>query len=480
MTQAWLFIGLYLVGLAVNLAFGPRRHVHWSCASAFLIGLAVVVGGVHLIIASGAPYLRIVTLGMMLAILVGCGVRIGKHASPSRAELRAIGAWTAGFVVVTLVATSYCVTLLTFDSHYMLILSGSIADDRGLTGDMLGRLNEYGTFQVLAQSMINLTRERMLFSLSTMIGLAGLATFAVTLRYALAVLGVESRWRWAGVALVTATTFTVYMLWRHVFYVHTNLGSAIYLFLFLSCFWLGEVKREAAWLTPAFIALVAFALHRIESPLVAVGFCGITILGTALPARRVVLALAAFVAFVAGWYVFLGTAAPPASQLLTATKCYATAAGLVAFLGYIAVALLVRPAWMQALHRRAPLAIVAACGVILVAAIAAKPAHMQLTLTVLVHNLVTDQGWRGVWPAIAILGVLAVLTRPRVPAGDLLAYSVPYALLMIAILGFGREPYRPGVGDSGARMAIHVIPVVFFYFGLAFLPVALPRRAEAA
>ena len=66
--------------------------------------------------------------------------------------------------------------------------------------------------------------------------------------------------------------------------------------------------------------------------------------------------------------------------------------------------------------------------------------------------------------------------------GDILCevfvYGVPIYIVLTLLVVYGRDPYRLGPGDSAARMALHVIPMVFFYFGLKFIP--LLRATPAA
>ena len=76
--------------------------------------------------------------------------------------------------------------------------------------------------------------------------------------------------------------------------------------------------------------------------------------------------------------------------------------------------------------------------------------------------------------ALALLGLLA----PAPPARWVFVCGVPAYLALILLLVLGRHPYYAGIGDSAVRMAVHLVPLSFFYFGVKFAPLLAGAPGE--
>ena len=125
--------------------------------------------------------------------------------------------------------------------------------------------------------MLGLSRSDFLYSLPLVLGVAFIPVFALAMWHALAAIGTPVRSRWLLVALVTSVLFSMSMLDFHILYVHSNLGTAIYLSTFVVLFWIAEVRGDPSYLPLAFISLAAFALHRTETPPVALLFLALMV-----------------------------------------------------------------------------------------------------------------------------------------------------------------------------------------------------------
>jgi hypothetical protein len=473
MTQTLLFVVLHCIGTALCLALGPRRRTALSCALGFSIGLAVMVAVVLLLCAAGIPYTKMTTIAIAALVVGACAWRIARRGI-GRDELRIVGIWTVAFTAASLLLTFPNVSFLTYDSHMLVIFGGAVFDDHGFAPGMIRQLSDWGVFQTIAQSDVGFTRETYLYSLALVLGASTIPVFVLTLGAALDALQANGRRRALLIALVTVVTFSTYMLMRHFFYLHTNLGSAVYLFEFIALWWLAEIERELLWLALAFIAMLALALQRIEHPLICAFFLSMTILRSGLAPYRVLAPLGLYSLAITAWCGVLAANAASDSEFLTPTKCIASAAVVVAFFGYAWLSLVVRLRFIERLNAWLPALAALVVGVGLVFAFATKTEHMMISLEPWYENLWHSDAWAGVWPLIIAIAVAGWFT-PAPPHRAAFVWGIPIYFVLIVLLAYGRTPYRISNGDSGTRMAMHLIPITMFYFGIKFIPLFYSR-----
>jgi hypothetical protein len=463
--QPLLFFVLHVLGMAVGLALAPRARPHIVGALGFLSGLALMIGLELAMIAVGVPFTRMnayLTVGVVSAVALVLAARRGAFAPPRQ---RALVGWIAGGAVMAIAVTRVCLAFMSYDSHFIVITGETIAFDGGFAPGLLRQLGDYGIFTVLAQSLVGLTPESYLWGLPPMIAASAITVFAVMLDHGLAALGVRRRWPY--IALLAAATFSGFMLLRHAFYIQTNLGTMAYLLVFCTVFWWSETTGETDALPFAFIALFAIGLHRIEGPAVGVMFGIFAILPSQLPRRRLLLGLALASLATAGWYLMLSRGVQADSEFLTPNKCYLMAGLPLAFTAYIAVS--GRVAALARVDRVAPWLVVIALVVALIGGFATHGALMYGSLVAWTSCLLEAPYWQGPWEAIIALAALGLLV-PAPPNRAIFALGVPAYFAVILLLVLGRTPYYVGLGDSAARMAIHLVPLAFFYFGLKYIP----------
>jgi len=468
MSQWALFITVYLLGTSICLALGPRRHPVLCCALGFPIGLAVLAGIELLFLGTGVPFTRVTGLVAMLIVFAAAIVWL-RRARPSRFVWQRAAWSTLAFVLVSYVITRENLSVLTYDSHYILLVSGAIARDGVLWPGMLGMLGNYGVFQILAHSLVLFTDHGFLWALQPMFAASAIAVFAIALAQGLDALGVKLRWRALAIAVVTFATFSIYMLLRHAFYIQTNFATATYLLVFCTLFWLSEIEQETSRLPVAFVAIFAVALQRIEGPLICVLFLSLSVLPSRLPSRALLPGLLGASVAVFGWYMLLATGASEDSKFLSPTRSYLMACVLLGFTGYVALS---RWRWstpLPWLNRRAPLLVPALFALALALAFALQLDHMRKSAAGWLQCLTVTPYWEHAWVVICGLALLG-LAIPGVPFRWMFVCGIPCNMALILLLVLKRTPYYVGMGDSAARMAIHVVPLAFFYFGLKFLP----------
>jgi hypothetical protein len=478
MTQLPLYLAIYVAGVAVGLACGLGRRPLLACALAFPVGLAVMVIAALVMLMAHVPYgvpSGVAAVVLIAGVALAITSRRPAASRPNRAAWHRIAIASAGFAVVAAGLSWINLTLLSYDSHFMVVWGRAIFDDHALRDPVAVRLSLYGVFIPLAESGAGFTRDSYLYGLTPVLGLSGAAAFAATLWHAAGARGTPARGRARGVGLVTATAFTVYMVWLHSFYIHTNLACATYLVLALAFLWLAEVEGDATFLPIAFVAITAFSLARIENPIIATLLLAMVIPTSRLPARAVLAGLLAHAAVVSAWFLTLAASAPPSSDFLTPGKCYLTVAIVAAFVLDVAVLFRWRWRWLAALNRRLPVLIAAVVAASAVLAFVARPDHMWESADACYQNLIVSGFWFGVWPAIGALALLGLLV-PAPPARAAFVWGLPVYAALILVLAYGRSPYRLGEGDSAARIAIHLVPACFFYFGIKFLPLLAGSR----
>jgi hypothetical protein len=472
MSQAPLFIVLHLLGVAVALAIGRRKHPLLACALGFPIGLATAVLFLLLALALGVPY-RPGTALVLLVLLMGAALFLAARRGGFPRSARApILVWTVCFAVAAVAVSWLNLSRMSYDSH-RLVFMGRVLGERVELEAMLRDLSGWGPFQVVAHSLHRLTREDYLYALEPMLGLSFVAAFVLVLRDSARALDVAPRR--AIVALVSVALFTVTSLHHHFFYIHTNLASAVYLFIFVTAMWRAEATGDSSGLGVGFLALFAFTFQRVEGPLFALVVMTVTVLPSELPRRAITPWLAGFSGAVAGWHLLLAGGVRAASASLTPRMCLAIAALIIAFF----------LAWLVLGHRklaRLGRAMPRVAGVLVLGALAVVFAldtdHMAESAEAWGRNLVELPIWNQTWMAVTVL-LLAGLMLPRPRASRMIAYTIALAFALTLVLAFGRTPYRLGIGDSAERMTVHFVPLLFFYIGLKLLLAVGEARAEA-
>jgi hypothetical protein len=468
MSQLPLFLAIHLVGLAVVLAVGPRQRTALAAALAFPLGLVVVVGLALLVLIAGLPYrggVVVATAATAIAAAV-----VAARRGLGRRELAIAGAWTAGFTAATALLCVRNYVLMSNDSYSLVMLAIGVANDGALPPETILMIDEWGVFQIVAQSLLVFTRQDFLYSLPLVLGLSFVPVFALTLAAAPPRRGVVV------VALVTVALFTINMVEYHVVYLHTNWGSAIYLFGFVVLYWFAEVEGEPAYAAPAFLSLTGFALQRAENPLVALLFVALTLGPSALPRRPIAPWFGLFVATIVLWYEVIARHVSPDGAFLTPMRCHVVAgSAVVAYAWWLAST----SDRMRAINRRLPLVVAAVIALAVAATFALRPDHMTSNVEVWIENLRTGEHWGYAWYVIAGLIAVTLWFQPP-PFRSAFVIGIPAFFGIGLALGYLGPGYRVGTGDSANRMTIHIVPLLFWYLALKLPVTASSDRARAS
>lgn len=460
MSQALVLVAVHLAGLAVCLGFGPRRHPALCCALAFPVGLALVVVVALALLVTGIPY-HLATVAVAVAIPVaGCLVA----RTPGRSARVTAAWWTAGFAAAAAALSAANVVTMTYDSHTFVILAGVIVRDGALAPDVFAQLDEWGVFTVVAQSLGGLAGVELFHALPIALGLSFIPVFAITLWHA-------TGSRTLLVVLVTVALFSNPMVDFHLAYLHSNLGSSLYLFGFVVVFWLSEIEEDPAGLPVAFLCLIALALQRTETPMVALLFAALTVPQSRLPRAALTRGMIGFTLVVGIWFELLAHHVAADSAFLTPTRCRIIWGALVLALVWWLVSDR-RP--VQRINRILPLAIAGLAALALAGGFAMESDHLGRSAARWLLTLFRVPHWGWFWVAIPLL-VLVSLPAPPPRFRQAFVVGIPVFFALVLLLVLGRDPYTVQIDDSANRMTIHVVPLLVWYLAVKALG-ARPRK----
>ena len=470
MNALGFFAAVYFGGLAWSLLGRSRLGIGFCCVAAYPLGLLFFVLQSLLFAFSPLPY-RLGPMVATWAALFVLGVlvnvlRIGRGERATARDVALVGAVSTLFVLLALGIERINLSVLTYDSHMILLLGRSIAFHGGVAPDIgqgLQGLASRGVFQLMVQAASVFVEKPYLHSAPLIFAIASWSLFGYLGLRALGGLAPFSGRAAALVALTVCAMATPYFMLVQALYIHDNYATGMYLLFFCACFWLAEREQNPGFLPYAFGFLLAFSLQRVETPLVALMFWAIAHTQSTLPQRLLTAWFVAYASIVVLWHarLFGYVAADP--DLLDPARVMLIVAATAAALPVALVVGLPRLAWLR---RRVPLAILVSIGLGAIVISMLRPEQMMATGAAFLFNL-QSTSWGGVWYAFPLLGILALLV-PSVPFHQLFTYGAIAYLIVMFTLGLGEFSFRTGWGDSGNRMVTHVVPLLFFFFLLAY------------
>ena len=460
MSQAVLFLALHLCGVAVALA--AIRSPKVACAVGFPLGVCLGVVASLLVLILGLPYTA-ATLGAALAGTAVIGVAVaGRRGRLDRRALRLAGLWSLGFVAVAAAASAINLSIMSYDSHALVLFGQVIGQDAALSEGLVFRLSHWGVFLPIAQSWAAFLPVEYLWALAPVLGLSLVPLFVLSLDALIAPLELAPATRRRLLALVTAASFTVFFFHHHFIYIHNNIPSAVYLTGFVGLMVIAETRRDAGAAIIAFVLLCGCAVMRVEAPLATLLFAVIFAFPSRLGRATIGVGLGLYAALVSVWYLRLAASAPSSGDFLTAGRCFMVVALVTGT--WILWWLSSHPR-LARLVRFTPEIAAATVGLGLVLAFALEPAHMGISARSWAINLVVSDYWGLAWPLLAAVLILAAWLPPFPPARAL-GFGLAAAVGLIILLAFGRTPYRAiHVGDSANRMMLHLLPLLFLFIG---------------
>lgn len=455
MAEVALVVWLELVGTLAVLATGAPLGPRAAAAAGLPAGFAVYTAVALATLAARLPF-DVVAVAVTTTVLVSAGAAVRRAVPP--------GTWAASAVAASAIAVLSAllqwVPLARFtpDSFDYMALGSVLAS----SGD-LGAVPE----SMLAKRPVPIAllhagagEELYRPSVTPLLGVAGAASFAWIAWTALSRWGVPTSWRVAlpasGLLLLAATQHVTYQL----FFVNGHLMYATYLLLFAAGAWLRATFRERGWTNLSLLALPMLLTGRPEGPLIVAVLVVAMVAADLLRDREVLLVVGLSVLAVSAWH---GAVLGPRLGI----QHPAVAGPLVTAAGLAALASARRTRWRRAVSDLAPFA----AGGVLVAVIAwgavRDPSLLTRSAASTVENLGGPGYWGATWlvlpPAVAVAAAAADLPGRRWWITALVSFGLVWGALPVLRDG----PYRPGFGDSGNRMILHILLVVLLHVVLS-------------
>lgn len=460
MRQEGLYVLMFALGLAFQVGICRQRNVWFAACLAFPTGLALtVLAAIACIVVQ--VELGWVKLGALLGPIAALAIHQAiVHVRPTRREVVAAVAAIVAFAIAVVVIASVDASTYSRDSETVLERSMLLP-----LGDAQGveYFRAKGTFTVVGYSLFYLTGDTYLWALAPVSALSLLGMFGAVAHVFLArQTGPARRLGIALFGLAAACTMTTYMVLYHSLYVHTNLHAAVYLFAFVIALYAVLEGGDRRLLVSVALFLFTYALTRVEGYLLALIVAAIaTHHLSSLSPRDASVTIGAWAVAMVLWFVYLLTLAPAAK--LTDERVHQLFAVNVVGAAALIAHDRIRPLRWMVSHARwlVPLALVLAICLGL-----AFGVHASISFDVMLRNLFGEKRmWGMSWNIIVVL-LPVLLAAPRRPAERLftdLALAVVLAMMMVGAV----HEYRYGIGDSGNRMMVQVLPLVLVGLAMA-------------
>ena len=249
----------------------------------------------------------------------------------------------------------------------------------------------------------------------------------------------------------------------HTFYIHVNIISALYMYLFVFALFKMQQQPGRAYELLAQLSLIAFSLLRIEAPLFTIVILLVASFWQGWSYVNRLKLIVPFVVLFVAWYARVYFILPEDSDLLTKELAIAVIAVLVGFGMFTVVSGLKT---LDPIVKRTPVLTLIVLTLVSIIFTIIKPAHMLTSLYSIVRNILVNGEWGLTWYVIFFLAIeLYFARRDAIECHWMFMVLVTYSLLVYN-LGYFREPYRIGQIDSANRLVLQALPVVLLYLSL--------------
>jgi len=453
--QLWIFAIGFLFSNLHKRTFDPvlRSLIALPVGWAIFGISATLVYGVYFGAASQAALLCVLGL-VTLALLMGN--IISRSLSKESMVLAAVSLLV--LTGICLYIESLRIVTMSPDSSYMARYGQNI----GLGNYEGSRMvfSMWGPFVPFIHSLTNLLGQKLFWQYQPVISLHLIAIVFYTVYSIVRERAPVLRSSVAAALLVFLMVLSDVFLF-HVFYIHVNLISALY--MYLCVFALAKVQQEPtkAYGSLALLSLIAFSLVRIEAPLFAIAILLVTTFrwqGWSYGNRLKL--IIPYTLFMVAWYARVYFMLPEYPDLLTEQLT-------IAFISvFIGLALFTAFSGLEVLRSIVKQThVVVVIGLLLLGIIATvlKPEDMATSFRSMVRNALVAGDWGLTWYVIAFVATeLYVLCRHSVERRWMFVVLTTYVLLVYNVTYFSGA-YRIGVSDSGNRLILQAVPLVMLY-----------------
>ena len=477
MTQMLFIGGIYLLGFCFGLLFRKRIPFPFIALTGFLWGCMLYVIEVFVLYSLGIPYNLVSATcltGLVLAILSIVNFLLGNWRL-SRGDI----SWLAGiflvFTLASLAANLFNMTVVTLDSLRQIMVGREIAFD-GFTPGVIDYLSSTGPFMLVLHSAGVLIGSEYLY---TLIPCFSLSLFMIFIYVTFRSINQKTLGRFFALALTLLAALVLFsstLVIYQSFYIHTNLPTAVYLFVAVATCWLAISEENDAWLAFAVPSLVCVSLLRTETFLFAVFILFLVISLFKFSGRTRWFFTLPFLGLMLLWYILFYVRFSRDTNVLSPARILLLVFLLVC-LGLYVFILRYRP--VEQLIRSTVFYVVGGGVILLMAGLLLFKTHNTITsLVVTLQNMFITGWWGAIWYA-AVLGLVLAFTQPRFKNEHFFVLVLGVFFVFMISLGSIRTlPYHLGWFDSGNRMLIHILPLVWYYLVLKYAPAFMKRAVS--
>lgn len=467
MNQIFFLMGLYLVGVLVVLPFRPRIPALFAGVSGFLWGGLVFVILRAILLVCDLPY-----TGTTLAVLAVLVFSV----------LIAINIWKKGFsltkedalpLVISIVAFGFVVvgahlfnsTVATIDSLNTLMYSRDIAIN-GFSPLSIRMVSNVAPFALILQSGSTILDLDYFSAAQPAFGFTLLSTFGWLLHRSIKQVTGNLTWSLLLSVLGVVFLLTIDLFNFHIFYIHTNLIAAVYLFAFFGAVWQTIRERETAWLVFAILALLGFSLARTETVLFSLAALIITFSVLKISYKERLLLSLPFLLVMSAWFLFLAVKNNGQVAILRSDRLLLVI-GLMLFFGGLFI--FMRYTWfMKFLQKNITILVMVGLVGTLLGLGFLRAGNLEDSIKSLAANLFFQGRWGITWYLLFGLFIHTSLL-PKLDHESFFKLSILVYLGFILVLGCMRTTaYHITYSDSGNRMMLHILPVFLFYIILKY------------
>lgn len=466
MDQIAFMTGLHLIGIVLGLNFRRSMPFPFICLTAFLGGamLWVLINVCCLLISSPSKASLAISMAAAFVVLFSLLI-LRANWRLNITEIRWLAGTLALFILIAGIFARYNLSIGSTDSQ-LIIQMGREVILHGPDSWGVASPSSYGVFIPLLQSASVYLGIDYLYALQPTLGLMFLLSFTYLNMHLISYL-INSRRLAIGLAILsTAALISAYFVFFQLFYIHTNLISAIFLYYAVCAFWLWHMNRNNVWLALAILTLAGFSLSRIENIIFALIVSAIAINSSRISYRGRLYAGLPFLTFFSLWYLKINALpSSAAADVLNAKIVYAIVFMLIA---YGVLILLSNQDWIRKniMAKLDQIICVVFCiGLSLM--FLARPMHMITSLINLSTNLFSTGGWGLTWILLIGLLMLAGL-QPSFPDERFFKYVIFLFPIFVMLMVFLRLPYHDRWSDSANRMMTTILPIAHTYILLKY------------
>jgi hypothetical protein len=264
------------------------------------------------------------------------------------------------------------------------------------------------------------------------------------------------------VSLMTLSNIFVF----HAFYIHVNIISALYMYLFVFALVKMQQQPGRAYGLLALLSLIAFSLTRLEAPLFVIVILLVASFWQGWSYVNRLKLIIPFVVLFVAWYARAYFILPEAPDLLTKKLAIAFIAVLVGF-GLFTVASGLKV--LGPIFKRTPFLTLTVLALLSVIFTVIKSEHMLRSLGSIVRNILVDGNWGLTWYVIFFLATQLYFARRDATEQHWVFMVLATYFLLVYNLAYFTDSYRVGAADSANRLVLQALPLVFLYLSSLYV-----------